>query len=218
MRILIINPNSSDAITNSIYNEAIKYQNDNLIIDVEKAESGPKIIMTYYDELLAAAFVVNKFQEVGEKYDAGIVGCFSDPGLAAAKEIMNMPVVGICESTIYTACLCGNRFSIVAAGGSEEISVFHEIVRKYGVESRLASVRYLSIGTEEIGHKERELIKENINKCVYEDGANVIILGCAAFAGLGDVLTAEMKLPVLDGIKESISFAKMLASNSKKLK
>ena len=178
MRILIVNPNSSQIITDAIYDEAKKFQTENLKISVEKAETGPKAIETNYDEVISSSFVINKFRKEEGKYDAGIIGCFSDPGLSAVREIADISVVGMAES-IYMACLYGSRFSFIAAGDAGDISVFHEIVRGYGIESRLASVRCLSVEMEEIDISEKELIKTNIEKCVNEDGANVIILGCA---------------------------------------
>ena len=217
MKILIINPNSSQIITNTIYNEAKKFQNMNEEISVKKAETGPKAIETNYDEVIGSTFVINKFRKEEEKYDAGIIGCFSDPGLDAVREIVNIPVVGMAESAIHMACLHGSRFSFIATGDAGDISVFYEIARRYGVESRLASVRCLSVEMEEINKSKKELIKTNIERCVYEDGANVVILGCAAFAGFGEILTSEMKIPVFDGVKESISFAKMLVDYNYKI-
>ena len=214
MKILIINPNSSSVVTDSINNEANNFRNDNLLIDVVNSETGSKAIETNYDEIVAASFVTDKFKKVEKKYDAGIIGCYSDPGLNAAREVVNMPIVGIGEASFYTACLYGGRFSIIASGKEGDISVFYEIVRKYGLESRLASVRYLSLGIEEINKSKEALVEEHIKKCIYDDGANVIILGCGAFAGFGSELTKKIGIPVLDGIKESIAFAKMMIENN----
>lgn len=210
MKILIINPNSSKIVTNSINNEANIYRAEELEIKVISDEMGPLAVETGYDEIVAADFVVNKLKNDGHEYDAAIIGCFSDPGLAAAKDTFDMPIIGIAEASIYAACLRGSRFSIIASGGPSDISVFYEIVRKYGLESRLASVRYLNLGIEDVNLSKKSLIKQNIDKCIFEDGANVIILGCGAFAGLGRVLTKEVQAPVIDGIRESIFYTKMM--------
>lgn len=213
MRILIMNPNSSQIVTNSIKNEANKYSTEDLEIEVISDEMGPLAIETNYDEITAATFVINRIKDVEYAYDAAVIGCFSDPGLAAAKDIADIPIVGIAEASIYAACLKGDRFSIVAAGGHTDVSVFYEIVRKYGLESRLASVRYLSLGIEDVNLGKKALIKQNIDKCVYEDGANAVILGCGAFAGIGSILMEEAKIPVIDGIKESISLARIMVTH-----
>jgi allantoin racemase len=212
MKILIINPNSSQIVTNSIDNEANNYREEELQIEVVNDHMGPLAIETDYDEFTATNFVVNKFKNHGYGYDAGIIGCFSDPGLVAVKDIIDIPIVGIAEASIHAACLRGGRFSIIAAGGPADISVFYGIVRKYGLESRLASVRYLNLDIEDVDLSKKSLIKQNIDKCVYEDGANAIILGCGAFAGLGRVLARETQVMVMDGIKESITLVRAMAA------
>ena len=76
--------------------------------------------------------------------------------------------------------------------GSEDIAAFHESVRKYGFESRLASVRCLNVGVEGVDESILDKMKEICRKCFIEDGATGIILGCAGFAGYGRRLTKEL--------------------------
>ncbi|NLN49152.1 MAG: hypothetical protein GX154_08765, partial [Clostridiales bacterium] len=78
MKILIINPNSSKIVTNSINNEANIYRAEELEIKVISDEMGPLAVETGYDEIVAADFVVNKLKNDGHEYDAAIIGCFSD--------------------------------------------------------------------------------------------------------------------------------------------
>lgn len=216
MKILIINPNTSSKVTEYIRKEAIKYEDDQLKIEVIKASNGPKAIETYYDEIIASTVVLKELKRFEGTYDAAIIACFSDPGLPAAKELYDVPIVGICEASVHMSNLYGNRFSVVATGGHLDISIFIEIIRKYGLEQRLASVRYMDVGVEGVSIDIKENIKGVINKCRYEDGAENIILGCGAFSGFGNMLTEEMKILVIDGIEQSIAFAKMMAENNYK--
>ena len=64
----------------------------------------------------------------------------------AARELISVPVIGIGEATLYTAAMTCSRYSIIASGGKEDIAVFNEIVEKYGVKQKFASVRYLNVG------------------------------------------------------------------------
>ena len=45
--------------------------------------------------------------------DAAIIAAFGDPGLAAARELFDFPVVGMAEAAILTAVQLGGRFAIV---------------------------------------------------------------------------------------------------------
>lgn len=214
MRILIINPNTSTDVTDKIRKEALKYENNNHKIEVIKASYGPKGIETYYDELVSSYAVVEELKTREGSYDAAIIACFSDPGLFAAKEIIGVPVVGICEATLHIASLYGSRFSVVSSGGSEDISIFHEIVSRYGFEKKLASVRYLNVGVAGVNFDILEETERKASQCILEDGALSIVLGCAAFSGFGDILSKKLNRPIFDGIYQSILFAKMMVENT----
>lgn len=210
MKILIFNPNTSDDVTEKIRIEALKYACEDLIIDVKKAPIGPIAIETSYDEVIAAYVTVEELKKIEDEYDAFVIACFADPGLKAARSILKTPVIGLFEASLYELALKGNRFSIISSCGNDDISAFIELVRSYGFFDRLASVKYLGVGVNGVSEDIKNVVKEEIQKCIFEDGADSIILGCAAFSGFGDVLTKELNVNITDGIKSSIYFAKMM--------
>jgi allantoin racemase len=210
MNILIFNPNTSDTVTERMRKEAKKFERHGLSIDVRKAPRGPQGIETAYDEVVAAYVTMEELKRLEDQYDAFVIGCFADPGLAAAREVIKVPVVGLCEASLHTACLNGGLFSIISSCGSDDIYAFIETVKRYGLRELLASVRYLGTGVNGVSESIMDEIKTKIRQCVSEDGARTVILGCAAFAGFGDMLTKELGIPVIDGIKASIYFAKMM--------
>lgn len=100
MKIKIINPNTTQSMTDSIYSMAARYADPGTEIIVVSPKTGPDSIECYVDEYLAVPGVI---QEVikgdrEEGADAFIIACFGDPGLAAAREVTDKPVLGICES------------------------------------------------------------------------------------------------------------------------
>lgn len=215
MKILFFNPNTSDPITKRIEKEAKKHESKGLAIDIKRAPEGPEGIETYYDEVVSAYIAVKELKRMGSQYDGYIIGCFGDPGLLAARYMLDVPVVGLFEASLYSACLLGEHFSFVTSCGSEEKSIFIETTKRYGLRERLASVRNLGVGVTGVTEDIMEKAKEEAQKCVSEDGASVVIMGCAAFAGFGDSMTKELGFPVIDGVKHSIYFAKMMAEWSK---
>jgi len=67
-----------------------------------------------YLEFLGTAEVLENCQRaVQEGYDAFLIGNIADPGLREAREIANIPVLGLCETAIHAAGLMGASFGFV---------------------------------------------------------------------------------------------------------
>jgi len=84
----------------------------------------------------------------GKGYDAIVIACFSDQGIIAAKELCDIPVVGIGEASMHLACMLGNKFTIVTTA-NRRVPSKALYVRCSGLESRLASVRAVGVRVEE---------------------------------------------------------------------
>ena len=72
-------------------------------------------------------------------FDAAIVACFGDPGLYAARELTEAPVVGIAEASFLLAMSLGHRFGIVSTVDRATPATW-DLLRHYGVEARCAAV------------------------------------------------------------------------------
>jgi len=97
-RILVINPIVSDRFEE--FNKDFFNRNAHPLFEVEVANLtyGPASIESYYDDSLAAPFVVQKILDAEKKgFNAMIINCFMDPGLDAAREVVSIPVVGAGE-------------------------------------------------------------------------------------------------------------------------
>jgi Asp/Glu/hydantoin racemase len=133
------------------------------------------------------------------------------PGL---REALDIPVVGLTEAALASACLLGNRFSIVAI--SRRITAWYrESVEHNGLVGRLASIRSLEeplrdIGTVQADHAAR--LRELCESVVREDGADVIILGGAPLAGLARSIAGGIPVPVVDGVSSAVRHAETLAA------
>ncbi|MEE0740744.1 MAG: aspartate/glutamate racemase family protein [Emergencia sp.] len=216
MKILFVNPNSSALITNILRKEAEKYAGENLIIDVTACADVPTAIETRYDELLAGSQVVKLLQDMQGEYDGAVIGCFADPGLSAARDLLGIPVVGLYESSSFFAKFHGGGYSIIASGDYRDISAWHGSIRAIGDSQNVTSIRCLNSTVEDAAGESDEKICKLIERCKVEDGAEAIILGCAAFAGRGAKLSAMMDIPVIDGIEESIRIIEMLCKYRRK--
>jgi allantoin racemase len=201
MRICVINPNSSKSVTDHIRRELEKIKRSDTELTVICPEHGPVSIESAYDEMLAAPHVIELVKWANkEKYGAVVVACFSDPGLEAAKEVSDIPVFGIEETTLHMAAMLGHRFSIMT-GMRRRIPTREVHVLLRGVEQFYASSPALEMSVLEMDadpEKSKARILEMARKCVLEDRAEVIVLGCAGLTGYSADIERELGVVVLD--------------------
>lgn len=114
MKIMVINPNTSESMTEHIRHELERIKRPDTELTVVCAKRGPETIESAYDEALAIPPTLDLVRKANrERFDAILIACFSDPGLEAAKEISEIPVIGIEESALHMAAMLGAKFSIL---------------------------------------------------------------------------------------------------------
>jgi Asp/Glu/hydantoin racemase len=214
MKILIINPNISESVTELIVQEAIRSCLAGTEIVAETADAGVAYIETRAEAVFGAHAVLKKVAKHYEHVDAVIVAAYGDPGVCAAKELVDIPVIGLTEATLAEAHLIGGRYSLV--GISERIGVWYrETVRYYGFESRMASYRGLSKGFAHVAcvqQEKRQMLLDLCLSCVEQDGADSIILSGAPLAGLAREIETQIPVPLIDGVGAAMRAAQSLAS------
>ncbi|MEN9775422.1 MAG: hypothetical protein RL322_2492 [Pseudomonadota bacterium] len=212
MKILIINPNISQSVSDLIAGEAARTASPGTQLTTLTATSGVAYIETRFEALLGAWSVAQLAAEHLGDHDALIIAAFGDPGLMAMQEVLPCPVVGLTQASLASASLLGNRISIVAI--SSRIRVWYrETVAQYGLLGRLASIRGLDEPLTDIGAVQQDQaarLVEIAHRCVNEDGADVIILAGAPLAGLARQVGAQLPVPVVDGVSSAVRQAEGL--------
>lgn len=96
MRIKIINPNTSQVMTDRMRISAESVAAAGTTIEAVSPSGGPAAIEGFYDETYAALGLLEEVRK-GERdgFDAYVVACFSEAGISAARELAAGPVVGI---------------------------------------------------------------------------------------------------------------------------
>jgi len=210
MKILVINPNTSVEMTAGIDSTAKKYARADTEIETVCSKEGPRSIESVYETDLSAQAVLERVIEGNEKkFDAIIIACYGDPHLHSAREISEIPVFGIAESSMHMACLLGYKFSIVTILERAR-PMAEELVKRVGLESKCASIRTTRLSVLDIEKDPTVTIKvltEAGQVAISEDGAEVICLGCAGMAGLDKPMEQELGVPVLDGVVCAVKMA-----------
>lgn len=176
---------------------------------------GPKSIESEYDEALCAPHVIERCIEAElAGLDAVIVDCMGDPGVAAARAKVAIPVLGPGETSMRTAAMLGHRYGVVTI--SDRVRpIFEKHARMFGTHEALAVVRSVEISVLEIADNTEHLIEALLDQSVaaiVEDKADVIILGCTGFLGVSERLNIELKalgfsIPVINPLRTTAMVA-----------
>lgn len=214
MKIKLINPNTTWAMTESIEACAKKYARRDTQVYAVSPDTGVDSIECYVDEYLAVPGVLQEIikGDREEGADAFVISCFGDPGLQAAREITEKPVLGIAESAIAAAKMIAPYFSIVSVLDRSR-KVTEDVVSNYGAEQFCRSIRSTGLSVLEFGadpEKGLKALERESIRAIQEDGAECILLGCAGFVDFVEKLRIQLGVPVLDGIMPAVKFAEAL--------
>ena len=214
MRLLLVNPNISESVSELIGAEARRSASAGTDIEVLTAPFGVAYIETRFEALIGAYAAACLAAEHHERFDAVVVAAFGDPGLGGLREALPCPVTGLTEAALASACLLGQRFSIVAI--SQRIRAWYrETVEHAGLQGRLASIRGLDEPLADIGQvqgQQGERLVALAERCVDEDGADVIVLAGAPLAGLARSLRGRLPVPCVDGVSSAVRHAETLVT------
>ncbi|MBO8182499.1 MAG: aspartate/glutamate racemase family protein [Archaeoglobus sp.] len=217
MRIRIIVPIIVDVFNEEVEREFKTYASEKTEIEVVNLDRGTASIESEFDEALAAPDIIKKTIEAEKQgFDGAIIDCFGDPAVKAAREAVDIPVVGAAEPSMLFACSLGHRFSVVTVL-ENVIPMIENIAKVLGVYDKLASVRSVDIPVLELHDKDKlkNALHDEMLKAIKEDKAHVLILGCTGMMGLANDLHNMLKeegfdVPVIDPAAASIKFIEAL--------
>ena len=214
MRILVINPNISESVTDLIAAEARRAASPGTDLTFATAPFGVAYIETRLEALVGGYACACVAAERRGSYDGLVVAAFGDPGLMGLKELCRVPVVGMTEAALASACLLGQRFSIIAISARIK-AWYRECVERSHLATRLASIRSLETPLKDIGTVQQdnaERLQALARQAVEEDGADVIILAGAPLAGLARALQGKLPVPVVDGVSSAVRHCETLVA------
>ncbi len=209
MHILIVNPNTDPDFTQLIEKGASAVAAAGTAVRCLSAPGAPAFIENYRDDVLCAPGMMALVREWESRTDAFVVACTCDPNLEVLRELTEKPVTGAGECSMLLAMTLGSRFSILQTT-AHSVPMKRGLVRKYGFESRCASV----VAIDEKGPGSLEDRLYEAGKIAMErDGAEVLTLGCAGLSGLDSRLRERLGAPVVDGVSAAVKIAEALVSS-----
>lgn len=214
MRILLANPNTTQGVTDRMAGVAREAASAGTEIVAVTGQSGVPYIATRAEAAVAGRETMELMANHAPGCDAAIVAAFADPGLGGAKEMLDIPVVGLAEASMLTACMLGRRFGIVTFSPSLG-PWYREAVEYQLLTSRLACIRCLDATFKDISNVADELADLLVDLCarvVAEDEADVIILGGGPLAGLAGRVKDRVPVPLVDCVAAAVRQAEALVA------
>ena len=208
-RILVINPNSTEAVTRGI-DEGVEplRMPGGPAIDCVTLKQGPPGIETqqHVDGVVAPLLKLIRKEE--KKYAAFVIACYSDPGLHSLREATKKPVLGISECGILTALTLGQKFGVIAIL-KQSIPRHLRYVGALGVADRLAGELPVGLGVTELSDEKRTFSRMvDVGKQLRDaHGAEVIVMGCAGMARYRKPLQDKIGVPVVEPTQAAVVMA-----------
>jgi Asp/Glu/hydantoin racemase len=208
-RILVINPNSTAAVTRAI---------DDAMAPL-RIPGGPEIACLTLDEgppgvesqTDADSVILPLCRVIGEQEPdtaAFVIACFSDPGLFAAREAAAKPVLGIAECGILTALTLGHRFGVISIL-ARSVPRHLRYIAAMGVDQRLAGDLPIGLGVTELADERSTLTRMvDVGRRLRDQhGAEVLVMGCAGMARYRSNLEEAVQIPVVEPTQAAVTMA-----------
>ena len=217
MRLLLINPNTSAHITARLTASARQAMDAGDVLSAVTATHGPAVVRTAEGlrdaELSAEALATAHAPD----HDAIVLGISLDGAAPRLRErFPQMPVVGMTEAALFTACLRCERIGVLTLGASL-LPLYQQRVVEVGVASRVVGIEAPEAPTAfEVG---APLVSPALLACLADAsdrlrsaGAQAIVLAGAVLCGYAPALQARSGLPVFDGVDCAVRQVRLQAA------
>ncbi|MES2530706.1 MAG: aspartate/glutamate racemase family protein [Pseudomonadota bacterium] len=216
MRLLVINPNTSEGVSAQLHAHIAAACGEQAEVRVRTARFGASYIASESSYAVAEHATLDAWsaaEATGWQADAVLVGCFGDPGLFALRECSAVPVTGLAIASLERASRDG-RFAIVT-GGHEWKPILTRFARAMGYADRLACIETVQLSGAELAARPDEsaaLLRDACLRVTHEYDVRSVIIGGAALAGMADALQPFVRVPLIDSVIEGAREAMRLAA------
>lgn len=212
MRLLLLNPNTSDFITATVLAQARCVAAPDTEITAVTGTFGARVIATRTEQAIAEHATLDALAHHADDYDAVVLAVSYDTALLAAREMLGIPVIGITQAALLTACMLGTRIGVVMFG-KRVLALYQEIAAHQGMAARIAgwrSIEHTAPYSQGDQTESDSLLVNAVNSLVDTEACEVVVLAGAVMAGVPQRLQSRVSVPLLDGVSCAIPHAEML--------
>jgi allantoin racemase len=178
------------------------------IVDATLAD-GPIVVLCAADTARAKPYILEQVERIKDEVDAIMIMCFCDPAVEEAREIAEVPIVGLGESSMFYASQRARRFSIATV---VEPAYAEEKAADKGYTVRLASVHRIEVEVPDLLNSREATVDSVVREMVLardEHGAEAVLLGCAGLSGLAPDIEDALGIPCIDPIGTAFKSAEV---------
>jgi allantoin racemase len=204
----LLNPNTDARQTDAMAEVASEAIGPGAEVVKVTAARGPRSIESAADDAVASAQVIEMIRS-NPDCDAYLIACFGDPGLNAAREVTEAPVVGIGEAAYRAACLVSRRFAVITTL-ARSVPELEDALEHEGLRRRCVAVLPLGIPVHDQGAANPDAVAAIVaagRRAIDERGAEAVVLACGAMADTARHASESLGIPVCDGV----AFGSLLA-------
>lgn len=207
-RILVINPNSNETVTQGLRKSLASNVNTvGIAIECVTLREGPFGIETDEDISSVIPLIQARISN-SPQFDAYIIACYSDPGLEECRNMTDKSVLGIQQSALEMAISIGNWIGVLALS-DESIARHLSYIESLGFTKQLAGELPLDISVDEATNDSttvRKIISQG-RRLIDEFDVDVLILGCAGMAAHRQAAEAALQVPIIDPTQAAVNQA-----------
>jgi allantoin racemase len=205
MKLTVVSPLLGEEFAAGVRKEVAEWAGPDTVIDVVKVGRGVASIESEYDEALAGPGILEQVALAAERGADGIfITCFGDPGVHAAREIVDIPVVGGFEPAMLNALSLGESVGVITVLHNV-VPMIRGLVRRYGLGDRCSSVRVVDLPVLALDAHDTllERLYAEARSVVDSREADVIVLGCTGMIGVAAAVQKRLEadgvfVPVVD--------------------
>ena len=212
MRILVVNVNTTESITETIAQQARAVASPGTEIVGLTPYFGAESVEGNFESYLAAIAVMDRVMAYDQPFDAVIQAGYGEHGREGLQELLNVPVVDITEAAASTAMFLGHAYSVVTTL-DRTVPLIEDRLKLAGLYQRCASVRASGMAVLELEEDPLAAMVAIVSQAelaIREDKAEVICLGCGGMAGLDEQIRQRTGVPVVDGVTAAVTIAESL--------
>ena len=219
MRILVMNVNTTASMTATMREGAQAVARPGTEIVATEPTWGPASVEGYYESYVSAAAILDRLHQLLDperpggplQFDAMVWAGFGEHGKEAAMELLDVPVLNITDAAAHLACLIGRKYGVITTV-ERAIGQIEENLLVAGLLEKCASIRATGMNVLDLEKDEDATVARfvDVARQSLADGAEVLLLGCGGMSGLQERITAELGVPVVDGVAAAVKLAEAL--------
>jgi allantoin racemase len=205
-RILVINPNCSDACSAGISAAVAPFRlPGGPAVDVVTLREGPPAILSWRDWHAVVEPMCRLVER--DPADVTIIACASDPGIEAVRTVTSRPVLGIFRSAVASAVARAERFGIIAIVEASKAR-HRAALRAMGLHDRLAGEVALNVSMEALlDPLASRAALVAAGRQLGAMGAQTIILGCTGMAHHRGAIRDAVGVAVIEPAQAAVGLA-----------